>query len=169
METSSSARLSPSGIPKRRPAGATGAGGAGPRGSGAPILRTRAAAGGRHRSVATAVGPRIGRLLHGVARQVAPVTVRSAKNLQQRVADRIAVGGRLQVPLGHVGRVLRAVHQNVVPGTVLRRAGAGDPLVPLLAALERRIDVEDDAAVVEPDVVDDLADEEPGGPRACRS
>ena len=64
--------------------------------------------------------------------------------------------------LGHVGRLLGPVDELVIPRHVFRRTRSRHPLVPLVGSLKRRIDIEDDAPVVEFLVMDDLAHEELG-------
>ena len=97
------------------------------------------------------------------AHGVPPVLELTAQRGHQRVADRLTAVVRLEVSLGHVGRVVSPVDEHVIPRAVLRRARPRHQLVPLVGALKRGIDVEDDTPVVELRVVDDLADEEPGG------
>ena len=81
---------------------------------------------------------------------------------QGRVFDGPAGRIRFQVALGHIGGVLGAVDQNVVPGLILGRPGSGHDPVPVLAALEAGIGIEDHPAVIEKLVPDDLADLESG-------
>jgi hypothetical protein len=84
----------------------------------------------------------------------------------QRVVDGAARLVGLQVALGDVGLVVAAVDQHVVPRLVLRRLAFGHRLVPLLAAEEARVDINDDAAVIEALVVDQCAAGEFGFSRA---
>ena len=60
----------------------------------------------------------------------------------------------------HVGRALGPVDEHVIPRRVFRRTRSRHRLVPLVGSLEGRIDIEDDATVVEFPVMDDLAHEE---------
>ena len=62
--------------------------------------------------------------------------------------------------LGHVGRALGPVDEHVIPRRVFRRTRSRHRLVLLVGSLEGRIDIEDDATVVEFPVMDDLAHEE---------
>jgi hypothetical protein len=64
---------------------------------------------------------------------------------------------RVQVPLRDVGRVGTALRQHVIPRLVARRFRAGDVFVPFVAALKRRIDVEDHTTIAEEIVADHLA------------
>jgi len=52
------------------------------------------------------------------------------------------------------------MYQYVIPGLVFRRARSGDRFIPLLCRLERRIDVDDHAAIVEQPVMNQLTDGE---------
>ena len=61
------------------------------------------------------------------------------------------------MPLGDIGGVVAAIHQQVVPGGVLGRAAAGHRLIPLVAQLELVVGLEDGAAIAELQVLDDLA------------
>ena len=73
------------------------------------------------------------------------------------MGDRLPAGVGCEVSLGHVGRVVRAIRQDVVPGLVPRRAAAGHLFVPFVAPLEGRVDVEDHPAIAEAQVVDAVA------------
>jgi len=76
---------------------------------------------------------------------------------EQRVPDLTPVGVELQVAFGDVGRVLRPIDEDVIPGLVARRSRPRDGLVPLVGAREFRIDIDDDASVLEAEVAHDLA------------
>ncbi len=67
---------------------------------------------------------------------------------------------RLEMAFGHVGRMIGAVDQYVVPGPILRRSRARHLRVPLLGSLKDRIDIHDDAAVAKTTMTDDLSNEE---------
>ena len=77
---------------------------------------------------------------------------------QSRVFDGRAGRIRFQVTLGHVSAVRGAVDQDMVPWLILGRSGSGHGLVPILTTLEAGIGIEDDPAVVEQLVPDNLAD-----------
>ena len=87
--------------------------------------------------------------VEGSAAHVASVAKLVEELAQQRVPGRLPRDVRLDVSLCDVGRVRRLAHQHVVPGCVLRRTASGNPLVPLRATGEDRVDVDDPAAVVE--------------------
>jgi hypothetical protein len=54
------------------------------------------------------------------------------------------------------------VHQDLVPGFVLRRPAGGHLPVPLVGAAELRINIDDHAPITEELVADDLADRKLG-------
>ena len=86
--------------------------------------------------------------------------------VQRRVVDRLAGEVRLQVALRDVGHVGGAVDQDVVPGPVTRRPGQGLAVVPVVAGLTGRVDVDDDPPVLEKLVPDRLSDAESGARNA---
>ena len=68
----------------------------------------------------------------------------------------------LEMSLGDVGHVLRAVDEDVIPGGVLWRARSGDLLIPGIRPAEDRIHIHDYPAVFETGVPNDLARTEVG-------
>ena len=68
--------------------------------------------------------------------------------------DRLGALVGLEVALGDIGHVVAVMHQDVIPGLVLRRFRARHRLVPLLGILEVRIDIDNDAAIVEQPVAE---------------
>ena len=91
----------------------------------------------------------------------------AAKEAAYKLARKISpttifAPARFEVALGDVGRVIGLVDEHVIPRAILGRTGSGNRFVPLVAALERGIDVEHDATISKFLVMDDLADEEPG-------
>ena len=78
----------------------------------------------------------------------------------QAVFDRLTAFVGIEMAFGHVGRVLGSVDEYVIPRHLLWRSRSGHLLIPLVGSLKRRIDIEDDAPVVELLVMDELADEE---------
>jgi branched-chain amino acid aminotransferase len=93
---------------------------------------------------------------------VAAVLERVEELSDQGMGDGRALGIGLEVALGDVGRVLRAVGQHVVPGRVARRAAASHLVVPFIGSLEGGVHVEDHSAVTEAQVVHAIADAESG-------
>ena len=85
---------------------------------------------------------------------VAPVLEVIEEVLEQGVLDGSGRIGRFEVLLRHVGGVLSAIREYVVPGAVPRRPRTRDLLVPLVAPLEVSVDIENDAPVVEKTVLD---------------
>ena len=71
--------------------------------------------------------------------------------------DGLAAGAGLQVPLGHVGGLAGPVHEDLVLGLVLRGTTPRHLLVPLFRELEGLVHIDDDSAVVEELVVNNLS------------
>jgi hypothetical protein len=71
--------------------------------------------------------------------------------------DGLPAGARLQVPLGHVGSLVGPVHEDVVPGLVLRGTTPRHLLVPLFRELEGLVRTDDDSAVAEEPVLNNLS------------
>ena len=63
---------------------------------------------------------------------------------------------RLQVSFRNVSRMLCLVNQDMVPGLVLRGAASGHVLIPFLRALKGCIDIDDDPAIIEEQVMNEL-------------
>jgi len=63
---------------------------------------------------------------------------------------------RLQVSFRNVGRMLRLINQDMVPGLVLGGTAFGHLLIPLLRALKGCIDIDNDPAIIEERVMDEL-------------
>jgi hypothetical protein len=84
------------------------------------------------------------------------------KFIQSGVVYRFAGGVRLQVTLSYVGHVIGIINHNLVPGFVLGGTAVRDLLVPLLATVKFRIDINDDTAIVKFDVVYYLSNREMG-------
>ena len=82
------------------------------------------------------------------------------ESLYRRVSHRLAGRVLLQVALGYVGDVLSSIDQHVIPGPVFWRPTLRYLLVPLVAAGEFGVHIDDDTAVVELVVSDALADKE---------
>ena len=80
------------------------------------------------------------------------------KIADERMCDRLLPWIRLQIPLGHVGGVLATVGKDPVPGLVFRGTRASDLLIPRLRPRKDGVDVENDSAIREEAMVDDLAD-----------
>lgn len=82
------------------------------------------------------------------------------ESLYRRVSHRLAGRVLFQVALGHIGDVLSPIDQHVIPGPVFWRPTLRYFLVPLVAAGELGIHIDDDTAIVELVVSDALADKE---------
>lgn len=91
-----------------------------------------------------------------------PVLERIEERTEKRVLDRRAVAVRLEIALGDVGLVQCASDQHSVPGRILGRPAPRYLVVPLVAQRELEVDVDDDPAVVEEPVMDELTDRELG-------
>jgi hypothetical protein len=63
------------------------------------------------------------------------------------VTDRTAFFVRFQVPFGNVCPLGGPVDQNVIPGAVFWRLASGDILIPVVAAMEFGINVNNDTAI----------------------
>lgn len=70
--------------------------------------------------------------------------------------DRLARGVFLEMTLGDVSLHGIVVYEHVIPGLILRWTGPRDLLVPFVATLEYGIDVDDDSAIIEAIMVNDL-------------
>ena len=76
-----------------------------------------------------------------------------------RVVDGFVAAVRFEMALGNVSELVAVMHQHVVPGLVFRWTAQCNLPVPFLAALETGIDIDNDAAVVEFPVMDELSNE----------
>jgi hypothetical protein len=65
---------------------------------------------------------------------------------------------RLEVSLCNVSHVLGVVYQDMVPGLVLRRLAFGHLIIPGVRALIGCIDIHDDPAIVEEQMMYELPD-----------
>ena len=79
------------------------------------------------------------------------------KGLQQGVFNRQAEFVWFQVTLRHVGHMLGAIYEDVVPGLVFGRTAFRDLFVPGFGTLKSRINIDDNASVVKKYVVNQLA------------
>lgn len=84
------------------------------------------------------------------------------KLIDKGVLDRLGTVVRLEVALGHIGCMRRAMHQYVVPWPVPRRAGEGHGLIPVFVALELLIGGVYYPPIVEQTVAYELTDIESG-------
>ena len=80
--------------------------------------------------------------------------------VDQRMPNGLAAVLVFQVTFGHIGRVIGAVDQYMIPGLVLGRLRQGEGVVPFVVPLKGRVHIKDDAPVVEAAVVDQLSDAE---------
>ncbi len=63
---------------------------------------------------------------------------------------------RLQVSFRNVSRMLRLINQDMIPGLVLGRTAFGHLLIPFLRALKSCVDIDNDPAIIEERVMDEL-------------
>ena len=77
-----------------------------------------------------------------------------------RMADRFMAGIGLQVTFGDIGQLVALMDQYVVPGFVLRRAAQCNLLIPFFGSRELSIDIDNNAPIVEFDMMYELADKE---------
>jgi len=71
--------------------------------------------------------------------------------------DGLPAGAGLQVPLGHVGGLAGPVHEDAIPGLVLRGTTPRHLLVSLFRELEGLVHTDDDSTIVEELVVNNLS------------
>ena len=88
--------------------------------------------------------------------EVLPVLEIAEKVVTHRVFYGVAPLIRLQVSFRNVSRMLCLVNQDMVPGLVLRGAASGHVLIPFLRALKGCIDIDDDPAIIEEKVMNEL-------------
>lgn len=81
----------------------------------------------------------------------------SEVGLNQGVFNRAAGMIGLEIAVGHVGLVCSAVGQDVIPGPVPGRSRLRDGLIPFVGPAEHGINPNDDTAVVEQCMFDDVA------------
>jgi len=79
---------------------------------------------------------------------------------QLRMIDRPARVIRLEIAFGNIGFDGVVVHQHVIPRFVLGRPGSRDLLIPRIGALKFGVHVNDDAAIVEAFMVNNLSNGE---------
>ena len=89
---------------------------------------------------------------------VVAVSELAEKIVKQGMLDGILDLIGLEVPFCHVGRMLRFVAQNMVPGLLLGWPAPGHLLIPFFGALKRCIDINDDPAIVKKPVMHKLTD-----------
>ncbi len=88
---------------------------------------------------------------------VAPAVERVEIAAEQWVLDLSEVLRALEMTFGDIGRVVRAVDENVVPGGVPGRPRPRNDCVPLIASSELEIDPIDHTTIGEAKMLDDLA------------
>ncbi len=88
--------------------------------------------------------------------EILPVFEIAEKVVTQRMFYGIAPFIRLQVSFRNVSRMLCLVNQDMVPGLVLRGAASGHVLIPFFRALKGCIDIDDDPAIIEEKVMNEL-------------
>jgi len=86
--------------------------------------------------------------------------VHTGEVIGERMVDRPRGVLRLQVAFGHVRRMGSAVDKHVIPRRVFRRSRARDLIVPSIGTREFRVDIEDDTAIAEEPMTNQLSDGE---------
>jgi len=76
------------------------------------------------------------------------------------MADRLMAGIGFQVTFGDIGQLVALMDQYVVPGFVLWRAAQCNLLIPFFGTRELSIDIDNNAPIVEFDMMYELADKE---------
>jgi hypothetical protein len=105
---------------------------------------------------------REGSLVERSVLSVATISEMIEERHDKRVIDRGGVGVVEQMALGDIGCLVPIVDQDVIPGHLFRRPGAGDLLVPLFASAEDRVHINYDASVSESRMDYERARGEPG-------
>jgi hypothetical protein len=87
---------------------------------------------------------------------VLPILEIAEKLVTQGMLYGVAPIIRLQVSFRNVSRMLCLVNQDMVPGLVLRGTASGHVLIPFVFALKGCIDIDDDPAIIEEKVMNEL-------------
>lgn len=96
--------------------------------------------------------------MHLTAEGVTTLLESREQLIQIGMVDRFPGGIRNQVALRYIGSLMKIVHQHVIPRLVFRGFRPGHLIVPLVSALEARIHVNDNTAVAELDMINQLPD-----------
>jgi hypothetical protein len=91
---------------------------------------------------------------------VVPILEIAEKVVEHGMFNGILQSIRLEVSLCNVSHILGVVYQDMVPGLVSRRLALRHLLIPCVGALKGRVDIHDDPAIVEEQMMYELPDAE---------
>lgn len=98
------------------------------------------------------------RLMSPLAQPITRSIKLAEQDVGKRMHDFLRNFRRLQVSLCDIGRMIRSIHEHMVPWLVFGRARTSHLLIPFVRSLKDRIGVINHAEVIEQLVMDDLSD-----------